>query len=95
VTSPDGSTDTRTTAGRDIVVGMSRTTGTVRVWHGELGWGVLDSLETPGGCWAHWSNIDKTQLRVREAGEIVEFNWEQRSQDGYQFLAPDIQQLER
>ncbi|MBH5147948.1 MULTISPECIES: hypothetical protein [Rhodococcus] len=28
---------------------MGQTTATMREWHGELGWGVLDSPETPGG----------------------------------------------
>lgn len=31
---------------------MSRVTGSVRVWYAVQGWGVFDSAETPGGCWA-------------------------------------------
>jgi len=31
-------------------------TGTVREW-AEEGWGVVDSAETPGGCWVHWSVV--------------------------------------
>jgi CspA family cold shock protein len=31
-------------------------TAFVREWHDDEGWGVLDSTETPGGCWAHRSN---------------------------------------
>lgn len=33
------------------------TTGSVRSWFGEEGWGVIDSPETPGGCWAFFSHI--------------------------------------
>ena len=33
------------------------TVGTVRVWHRDEGWGVIDSPETPGGCWAHFSHL--------------------------------------
>ena len=33
------------------------TSGTVRVWHAEEGWGVIDSAETPGGCWTHFSAV--------------------------------------
>ena len=27
--------------------------GIVRDWYADEGWGVIDSQETPGGCWAH------------------------------------------
>lgn len=54
---------------RDIVRVMGQTTATVREWHGELGWGVLDSPETPGGCWAHFSNIDGPGYRTLTVGE--------------------------
>ena len=36
------------------------TVGTVRRWHDEEGWGVIDSPDTPGGCWAHYSNVAVT-----------------------------------
>ena len=39
----------------------------VREWHADLGWGVLDSPETPGGCWAHFSVIG-TPLLVGPVG---------------------------
>jgi len=32
-------------------------TGKVREWHDDHGWGVIDSPETPGGCWAHSSAV--------------------------------------
>ena len=31
--------------------------GTVRVWHTEEGWGVIDCPDTPGGCWVHFSHL--------------------------------------
>jgi cold shock CspA family protein len=30
--------------------------GTVRVWRREEGWGVIDSPDTPDGCFAHFSD---------------------------------------
>ncbi|MBP2412464.1 cold shock CspA family protein [Arthrobacter stackebrandtii] len=33
------------------------TTGTVRLWNDEEGWGVIDSDATPGGSWAHYSDV--------------------------------------
>jgi CspA family cold shock protein len=75
------------------------TTGTVRVWHAEQGWGVVDSPDTPGGCWAHFSHlwaeglapplqpgeIVETTSDFRELfdGETVDFEWESPGQDGY------------
>lgn len=72
---------------------MGRTRGTVREWHGDLGWGVLDSLGAPGGCWAHHSKSDMTEFRSFTTGEALEFGWEQRQQDGYPFRDTRVQQL--
>ncbi len=71
---------------------------TVREWHEDLGWGVLDSSETPGGCWTHYSNIESAVLRrednaevseykVLKVGEVVALAWEAPGQDGFDFRA--------
>lgn len=73
---------------------MGQTTGTVREWHAELGWGVLDSPDTPGGCWVHFSNIDGTGFRALTVGATVDLDWEQATQDGYRFRATRVKQLE-
>ncbi|GAA1478826.1 hypothetical protein GCM10009623_32720 [Nocardioides aestuarii] len=44
---------------------------TVREWNAEQGWGVLDSAETPGGCWAHFSVIDMQGLKRLRRGQLV------------------------
>lgn len=31
--------------------------GTVREWHHDVGWGIVDSPETPNGAWAEWSVV--------------------------------------
>jgi cold shock protein len=62
-------------------------TGTVRFWQDELGWGVLDSDETPGGCWAHFSALRVPGYRALSAGERVHFDWEAGQQDGYSYRA--------
>jgi len=70
----------------------------VREWHNDLGWGVLDSPETPGGCWTHYSTIHTRPLgqvdgaEVSEyqrvvAGESVELNWDEPGQDGFAYRA--------
>lgn len=34
--------------------------GTVGSWSDAEGWGVIESPETPGGCWAHFSVVAVT-----------------------------------
>ena len=73
-------------------------TATVREWHEDLGWGVLDSPETPGGCWAHFSTIESRErsssgneqvsdYKELVPGETVELEWTSPGQDGFDFRA--------
>jgi len=61
------------------------TAGTVRIWHDEDGWGVIDSASTPGGCWTHFSQAAIPGFRSLRPGQLVEFEWEPAEQDGYEF----------
>lgn len=63
------------------------TSAVVREWHSDLGWGVLDSDETPGGCWAHFSVIEVDGYKALGAGTPVDLTWEAPGQDGYEFRA--------
>lgn len=73
---------------------MEKTTGTVREWHAEEGWGVLDSPYTPGGCWVHFSAIDGSGFRALTIGSKVDLGWEPvTDQDGYRFRATRVKQL--
>lgn len=65
-------------------------TGVVREWHDDEGWGVLDSDETPGGCWAHFSNLEMPGFRRATPGQRVTFTWEQVDQDGLSYRALDV-----
>ena len=64
--------------------------GTVRVWHAEDGWGVLDSAATPGGCWTHYSAVLVAGYRTLDTGAAVEFTFEAAEQDGYAFRALEV-----
>ena len=64
--------------------------GTVRMWHADEGWGVLDAAATPGGCWAHFSAVLVPGYRTLDAGEAVEFSFETADQDGYSFRAVEV-----
>lgn len=59
----------------------------VREWHEDEGWGVVDSPETPDGCWAHWSSVAVEGFRTLTAGQDVHLEWEPADQDGYGFRA--------
>lgn len=66
------------------------TSGVVRVWHDDEGWGVIDSPETPGGCWAHYSCVLVPGCRSLRAGESVTLDYESFEQDGYPFRANEL-----
>jgi cold shock protein len=64
--------------------------GVVRAWSREEGWGVIDSQDTPGGCWTHFSSVLVPGSRELRAGQSVTLNYEQADQDGYTFRATEV-----
>ncbi len=64
--------------------------GTVREWHDEDGWGVLDSPATPGGCWAHYAHVRMAGYRALEVASAVSFEFEEADQDGFAFRATAV-----
>jgi Cold shock proteins len=64
--------------------------GSVRFWSSDEGWGVIDSTETPGGCWVHFSAVETAGLRELRAGQDVAFEYEGGDQDGYSFRAVSV-----
>jgi len=63
------------------------TRGTVRAWHDAEGWGVVDSPETPGGCWVHFSHVLVPGHRTLRPGQEVELAVEPADQDGFTYRA--------
>ncbi|MFB8318351.1 cold-shock protein [Streptomyces sp. NPDC056465] len=65
---------------------------TVREWSDEEGWGVLDSSETPGGCFGHYADIQAPGFRTLSPGQQVDLVWEAPGfkQDGYDYRAVSI-----
>lgn len=59
----------------------------VRDWRDQDGWGVVDSPETPGGCWAHFSHLATDGYRTAHAGDVVMLEWEFAYQDGFNYRA--------
>ncbi|MFE5299478.1 cold shock domain-containing protein [Streptomyces sp. NPDC056632] len=68
----------------------------IREWNDEEGWGVLDSPETPGGCWGSCFHIQAEGFRTLRVGQRVELLWEAPGfkQDGYDFRALEIVPLD-
>ena len=64
--------------------------GVVREWHDDEGWGVLDSDETPGGCWAHFSSLMLPGYRRAAAGDRVSFTHSRAAQDGFHYVALEV-----
>lgn len=62
----------------------------VRMWNDEEGWGIIESAETPGGCWAHFSAVQLAGYRSLRPGTAVLLAWEEAEQDGYAFRATRI-----
>ncbi|MBV9444650.1 MAG: cold shock domain-containing protein [Streptosporangiaceae bacterium] len=61
--------------------------GTVREWNDDQGCGVIDSTETPGGCWVHFSMIVSEGFRSFNSGDHVTFSYEAVGQDGFDYRA--------
>jgi cold shock CspA family protein len=75
------------------IASTGQTTGTVQTWNAEEGWGVIDSPQTPDGCWAFYSSIVGEGFRTLTVGATVSLEWEQViDQDGYQYRATRVQQ---
>lgn len=63
--------------------------GVIRWFDDEEGWGVIDALEVPGGCFFHFSDIVGDLHPSPTAGENVRFTYEGPGldQDGYEYRA--------
>lgn len=64
--------------------------GVVRTWDRDEGCGVIDSPETPGGCWANFARIDMPGLRTLTPGDAVDFEFETPGQEGFEYTAIQI-----
>ncbi len=65
--------------------------GVVREYDDREGFGVIDSLDTPGGCWLHYSMIEAPGRKALFAGQPVRFTFESEvEQDGFAFRARQV-----
>ena len=59
--------------------------GVVKFFKTEKGWGVIVSPEVPGDVWVHFSNIEADGYRSLDAGDLVDFAYEEARQDSFRF----------
>lgn len=68
--------------------------GTVKFFHPEKGWGGIESEETPGDVWVHFSVIDGEGFRELNQGEAVEFRYVAQQQDSWRYVATWVRRLD-
>jgi cold shock CspA family protein len=61
--------------------------GTVRSWAEDEGYGLIDSADTPGGCWADRAGIVMDGHRALTPGDPVTFTCVPGWRAGYRYLA--------
>lgn len=64
--------------------------GVVRTYHRDEGWGIIDGPGVPGGCWVHFSVIAMSGFRELVPGQEVSFLAEAASQDGFAYRAVKV-----
>lgn len=69
--------------------------GTVKFFKAEKGWGAIASTDLPTGldAFVHFSVIDAEGFRALEAGDRVEFEFEEAEQDSFRFVATRARKL--
>jgi CspA family cold shock protein len=61
--------------------------GRVKFYKAERAWGGIESDETPGHVWVHFSVIQGDGFRELVEGELVEFRYEAAIQDSWRYRA--------
>jgi CspA family cold shock protein len=67
--------------------------GRVKFFRSEKGWGGIESGETPGDGWVHFSVIDADGYRELVQGEAVEFRYVPQEQDSWRYVATWVRRL--
>jgi cold shock protein len=69
--------------------------GMVKFFKPGKGWGAIASPELPDGldAWVHFSVIEMDGFRALEAGDRVEFAFEEAQQDSFRFRATRVRKL--
>lgn len=66
------------------------TGGVVRQWRADEGWGVIESDETPGGCWTHWTTVRVAGPPALTEGLRVNFTFRERATHGFDYETCEV-----
>lgn len=71
--------------------------GRVKFFNAEKGWGGIESEETPGDVWVHFSMIERGEgdYKSLEQGQEVEFAYERANQDSWRYRALWVRAVSR
>lgn len=69
------------------MLGPVASKGTVREWSDDGGFGVVDSADTPGGCWFHFSHVVTGEHASPRPCDQVAFTHETMPQDRFSYRA--------
>lgn len=69
--------------------------GTVKFFKPDKGWGAIASPDLPDGfdAWVHYSTIEMDGYRFLDAGDQVEFDYEQAQQDSFRYRTTRVRKL--
>ena len=67
--------------------------GRVKFFRSEKGWGGIESDETPGDVWVHFSVIDADGYRELIQGEAAEFRYVPQEKDSWRYVATWVRRL--
>lgn len=69
--------------------------GIVKFFKSERSWAAITSLELPDGldAFAHYPAIEDDGFRMLNEGERVEFDFEQKRQDSFRYVATCVRRL--
>lgn len=59
----------------------------MREWSDDRGTGVIDSADTPGGCWVHFSHVVTDGAASLSPGDRITFTCEAVRQDEFNYRA--------
>lgn len=61
--------------------------GRIKLWKSDKGWGGIESDETPGDVWLHFSNVEMEGYVDLKPGQLVDFRYEHVGQDSWDYRA--------
>jgi CspA family cold shock protein len=71
------------------------TTGIVKFWKRDKGWGAISSPDLPAGldAWAHFSAIEGDGFRELSEGDQVDFDFVEAQQESFRYQVTRVRKV--